>query len=39
MWPCKNVSHVQVLVTNFFPNPPIETETETGTASKQVGDY
>jgi hypothetical protein len=24
MWPCKNVSHIQVLVTNFFPTPPIK---------------
>ncbi len=25
MWPCKNMSHIQVLVdTNFFPTPPIK---------------
>ncbi len=24
MWPCKNISHIQVLVTNFFPTPPIK---------------
>jgi len=24
MWPCKNISHIQVLVTFFFPTPPIK---------------
>jgi hypothetical protein len=24
MWPCQNISHIQVLVTYFFPTPPIE---------------
>jgi hypothetical protein len=24
MWPCKNISHIQVLVTYFFPTPPIK---------------
>ncbi len=24
MWPCKNISHIRVLVTNCFPTPPIK---------------
>jgi len=24
MWPCKNISRIQVLVTYFFPTPPIK---------------
>jgi hypothetical protein len=24
VWPCKNIFHIQVLVTNFFPIPPIK---------------
>ncbi len=24
MWPCKNISHIQVLVTYFLPTPPIK---------------
>jgi hypothetical protein len=24
MWPCKNISHITVLVTNCFPTPPIK---------------
>jgi hypothetical protein len=24
MWPCKHFSHIQVLVPNFFPTPPIK---------------
>jgi len=24
MWACKNISHIQVLVTNFFPTTPIK---------------
>jgi hypothetical protein len=24
MWPCKNISHITVLDTNFFPIPPIK---------------
>jgi len=24
MWPCKIISHIQVVVTNFFPPPPIK---------------
>jgi hypothetical protein len=24
MWPCKNISHIQVLVTNFFPTLPMK---------------
>jgi hypothetical protein len=24
MWPCKNISHIEVLVINFFPNPSIK---------------
>jgi hypothetical protein len=24
MWPCKNISHIQVLVTNVFPTPQIK---------------
>jgi hypothetical protein len=37
-WPCRNIFHVQVLVTNFLPTPSIH-KTQPGTASKQVGDY
>jgi hypothetical protein len=32
MWPCKNISHIEVLVINFFSNPTHKTET--GTASR-----
>jgi hypothetical protein len=24
IWPCTNISHIRVLVTNFFPTPPIK---------------
>jgi len=24
MWPCKNISHIQVLVITFFPTPPLK---------------
>ncbi len=24
LWPCKNISHIQVLVANFFPTPEIK---------------
>jgi hypothetical protein len=28
MWPCRNISHIQGLVNNFFPTPPIELKLE-----------
>jgi hypothetical protein len=38
IWPSKHVSHIQVLVTNFFSNPTHKTETRWETAnSKPLG--
>jgi len=31
--PCKTISHIQVLITNFFPTPPRQ-RTEIETASR-----
>jgi hypothetical protein len=28
LWPCKNISHIQVSIASFFPTPPIKLELE-----------